>query len=101
MGTLTTTSQSLNTQAEYTGDSLKINVSYTEDATTSTLQSLNGKIFHASDNTYAGNFNGSLNGTEIEYSLSGVKSKDFTIVISAIEDIERIIKENEQPVDAE
>ena len=95
MGTLTVKAKSLNTQAEYEGEGLKINVSYNEDAITSTLQSLNGNIYHAVDSTYAGNFNGQLNGEEIEYSLSGVKSKDFTIVITALEDIESQIKAGE------
>lgn len=95
MGTLTVKAKSLNTQAEYEGEGLKINVSYNEDAITSTLQSLNGNIYHAADSTYAGNFNGQLNDGEIEYSLSGVKSKDFTIVITALEDIESQIKAGE------
>ena len=95
MGTLIVKAKSLNTQAEYEGEGLKINVSYNEDAITRTLQSLNGSIYHAADSTYAGNFNGQLNDGEIEYSLSGVKSKDFTIVITALEDIESQIKAGE------
>ncbi len=98
MGTLTTKSQAKNTQAEYTGEGLTINVNYNEDAITSTLQSLNGTIYKTENMTYAGNFNGQLNGEEIEYSMSGVKSSDMSIVIAAIDDIESIIKENEQPV---
>ena len=104
MGTLVTKSQAKNTQADYAGEGLTINVNYNEDAITSTLQSLNGTIYKsptgtAQDRTYAGNFSGNLNGEEIEYSMSGVKSSDMPAVIAAIEDIESIIKANEQPVD--
>ena len=97
-GTMTTKSKSLNTQAEYVGGSLTINVNYNEDAITSTLQSLNGSIYKTENMTYAGSFNGQLNGEEIEYSLTGVKSSDMAAVIAAIDDIEEIIKANEQPV---
>ena len=95
MGTFTVKAKSLNTQAEYVSESLKINVSYNEDAINDTLQSMNGSIFHAEDNTFAGNFNGSLNGEEIEYSMSQVKSKDMANVIAAISDIESQIKTQE------
>ena len=98
MGTLTTKSQAKNTQAEYTGNGLFINVNYNEDAITSTLQSLNGTIYKTENMTYAGNFNGQLNGEEIEYSMSGVKSSDMPAVITALTDIETQIKAQEQPV---
>lgn len=98
MGNLVTKKKSLTTQAEYEGQGLKINVTYDEDAVSSTLKSLSGSISHADDQTYAGNFNGNLNGEEIEYNLSGVKSKDMPAVIAALADIESIIKDAEQPV---
>lgn len=106
MGTLTTKSKSLSTQAEYEGQGLKINVTYNEDAITMTLKSLNGNIYKsatgtAEDYTYAGNFNGNLNGEEIEYNLSQVKSADMPAVTAALADIEAIIKEQEQPVNGE
>ena len=106
MGTLTTKSKSLSTQAEYEGQGLKINVSYNEDAITMTLKSLNGNIYKAptgtaEDYTYAGNFNGNLNGEEIEYNLSQVKSADMPAVTAALADIESIIREQEQPVNGE
>lgn len=102
-GTMETKAKSIQTQAEYTGEGLTINVNYNEDAITMTLKSLNGTIYKsatgtAEDRTYAGNFSGQLNGEEIEYSMSGVKSSDMPAVISAIEDIESIIKAQEQPV---
>ena len=106
MGTLTTKSKSLSTQAEYEGQGLRINVTYNEDAITSTLRSLSGNIYKAptgtaEDYTYAGNFNGNLNGEEIEYNLSQVKSADMPAVTAALADIEAIIRENEQPVNGE
>ena len=106
MGTLTTKSKSLSTQAEYEGQGLKINVTYNEDAVTMTLKSLNGTINKsatgtAEDYTYAGNFNGNLNGEEIEYNLSQVKSADMPAVTAALADIEAIIREQEQPVNGE
>ena len=101
MGTLVTKIQNLNTQAEYEGDGLKINVTYNEDAIARSLKSLSGNIYHAEDQTYAGNFNGNLNGEEIEYNLSQVKSADMPAVTAALADIESIIRENEQPVNGE
>lgn len=104
MGTLVTKSQARNTQADYAGQGLQIDVNYQEDAITSTLKSLNGTIYKAAsgtaqDRTYAGNFSGNLNGEEIEYSMSGVKSSDMPAVIASLADIEAQIKAQEQPVD--
>jgi hypothetical protein len=98
MGTLVTKSQARNTQAEYTGEGLTINVNYTEDAVTSTLQSLNGTIYKTANMSYAGSFNGQLQDGEIQYNLSGVKSKDMAAVFAALADIEQQIKDAEQPV---
>lgn len=101
MGTLTTKSKSLSTQAEYEGQGLKINVNYNEDAISNSLRSLSGSISHADDQTYAGSFNGNLNGEEIEYSMNQVKSKDMAAVIAALADIEQQIRDAEQPVNEE
>lgn len=100
MGTLTIKSRSLATQADYADqeNGLTINVNYNEDATTSTLKSINGTIYKQPDNTYGGNFNGQIQNGEMEYNLSGVKSKDMTKVFGAIEDIEEQIKAAEEPV---
>lgn len=102
-GTLVTKSQSLSTQADYTGEGLKIDVNYNEDAITSTLMSLSGTIYKtatgtAEDHTYAGKFNGQLNGDDIEYSMSGVKSKDKATVVAALDDIEQLIAAGETNV---
>ena len=93
MGTLTVKTRSLSTQADYVDatSGLTINVNYNEDATTSTLQSINGTIYKQPDNTYGGNFNGQIQNGEMEYNLSGVKSKDMAKVFGAIEDIEEQI----------
>ena len=101
MGNLTVKTKSIKTQAEYEDESLRIDVNITEDATTNTLQSLNGSIFHKDDSTYAGNFDGNLHDGEIEYSMSSVKSKDMSAVITALADIESQIRANEQPVEEE
>lgn len=97
MGTLTIKSRSLVTQADYADqeNGLTINVNYNEDATTSTLNSINGTIYKQPDNTYGGNFNGQIQNGEMEYNLSGVKSKDMATVIGALGDIEAQIKANE------
>lgn len=94
MGTLTIKSRSLATQADYADqeNGLMINVNYNEDATTSTLKSINGTIYKQPDNTYGGNFNGQIQNDEMEYSISGVKSKDMAKVFAAIEDIEELIE---------
>ena len=99
MGNLTVKEKSIKTKADYEDESLKIDVNITEDATTNTLQSLNGSIYHKDDSTYAGNFDGNLHDGEIEYSMSSVKSKDMSAVINALADIESQIRENEEPVD--
>ena len=94
MGTLTIKTRSLSTQAEYVNaeSGLTINVNYNEDATTSTLQSINGSIYKTENMTYAGNFSGQPQGGEMEYSISCVKSKDMAKVFAAIEDIEKLIE---------
>ena len=74
-------------------------MNYNEDAITSTLQSLNGNIYKEADNSYAGRFDGNKNGEDIEYSMSGVKSKDMATVIGALGDIEAQIKANEHSND--
>ena len=95
MGTMTTTSKSLNTKAEYEGEGLKISVKYSEDAVSGVLNSVEGQIHKAEE--YAGNFVGALNNGEIEYSMSGVKSKDKSAVVAAITDIEeQIPRENSE-----
>jgi len=94
MGQLTIKSRSLSTQAEYVNaeSGLTINVNYNEDVTTNTLKSINGSIYKTDGMAYAGNFSGQPQGDEMEYSISGVKSKDMAKVFAAIEDIEELIK---------
>jgi len=94
MGTLTIKSQSLATQADYVDatSGLTINVNYNQDATTSTLKSINGTIYKTATMTYAGTFSGQPQDGEVEYTVSGVKSKDMAIVFAAIEDIEEQIE---------
>jgi hypothetical protein len=94
MGNLTIKSQSLATQADYVDatSGLTINVSYNQDNTTGDLKSINGTIYKTDGMTYAGNFSGQPQGGEMEYSISGVKSKDMAKVFAAIEDIEELIE---------
>lgn len=94
MGTLTVKTRSLSTQADYVDatSGLTINVNYNEDVQTSTLKSINGTIYKTDGMTYAGNFSGQPQGDDMEYSISGVKSKDMAKVFAAIEDIEEQIK---------
>lgn len=94
MGNLTIKTRSLSTQADYVDatSGLTINVNYNEDATTSTLQSINGTIYKTENMTYAGNYSGQLQVGEMEYTINGVKSKDMAKVFAAIEDIEELIK---------
>jgi hypothetical protein len=94
MGNLTIKSQSLATQADYVDatSGLTINVSYNQDNTTGDLKSINGTIYKTDGMTYAGNFSGQPQGDEMEYSISGVKSRDMAKVFAAIEDIEELIE---------
>lgn len=99
MGTLTIKTRSLATQAEYvnTQDGLTINLNYTQDASTGDLQNISGTIYHSADMSYAGNFNGTPNNGEIEYSMSGVKRRDIAIIYDALTDIEEQIAAENEP----
>ena len=95
MGNLTIRNRSLSTKAEYVDQTsgLKIDMNYQEDAVNNTLMSISGTITKVADMSYAGNFNGQMNADDgqIEYSISGVKSRDMANVYSAIADIEEQI----------
>lgn len=90
-------SKSLQSSATYTDGIYKVEVSYTEDATTDKLKSINGTIYKDESMTYAGTFNGSAdNSGEIAYSFGGIKLADMGKVTTMILDIEQKIKsENE------
>lgn len=84
-------SKTTQSNATYTNDPYKIEVSYNEDSTTDTLQSVSGTIYKGENTTYAGNFNGNRNGDEMSYSFSGVKLSDMGAVTTMVIDIEEII----------
>lgn len=93
MGTITIKSRAISTQAEYVNaeSGLTINVNYNEDAQNNAIQSINGTIYKTDGMTYAGNFSGQPQGDEMEYSISGVKSKDMAKVFAALTEIEELI----------
>lgn len=93
MGTLTVKSRSLSTQADYVDatSGLTINLSYNQDAVNNELKSINGQIYKTDGMAYAGNFSGAPEDGEMQYSISGVKTKDMNKVFAALTNIEEII----------
>jgi hypothetical protein len=93
MGTLTIKTRNLSTQADYVNEQsgLTINLNYTQNAQTYDVLSINGTIYKTADMSYAGSFSGQPQGGEMEYSISGVKSKDMAKVFAALTDIEQLI----------
>ena len=100
MGTFTITSSNLNNFYEYKDSAVVVTGSYNVDATTNTLQNVNGNVneldAQGQAGRYIGNFNGSMNGDEITYSLSAMSRADSNKVWDAIDGIEPyILGENE------
>ena len=93
------TSSTLNTSYEYK-DVIIVQGSFVKDATTGTLQSINGSCYRKNESgqmgDYFGNFNGYPQDDEITYDLSQMKRSDSNLVWDAIDDIEaEILGENE------
>lgn len=92
MSTWKVNSKSMQSNATYTNGDYKIEVSYSEDATTNTLTSINGSIYKGEERSYTGNFNGNRNGEEMSYSFSNIKLADMNAVTPMVLDIESKIK---------
>ena len=92
MSTWKVNSKSMQSSATYTNGDYKIEVSYSEDATTNTLTSINGSIYKGEKQPYTGNFNGNRNGEEMSYSFSNIKLADMNAVTPMVLDIESKIK---------
>lgn len=94
MSTWKVNSKSTQISATYTEGDYKVEVSYTEDATTSTLTNINGSFYKGESMTYAGNFNGNVNGgNEMSYSFREVRLADMGAVTEMVADIESKISE--------
>lgn len=92
MSTWKVNSKSMQSSATYTNGDYKIEVSYSEDATTNTLTSINGSIYKGEEQSYTGNFNGNRNSEEMSYSFSNIKLADMNAVTPMVLDIESKIK---------
>jgi len=88
-------SQSLNTQFEYENDDLVINGSYGSNKQETEIQSINGSAHRKPDGDgngeYIGNFTGTLNGGEMEYSMSKMSRRNANRMWEAIDGIEENI----------
>lgn len=92
MGTFNIVSSSLNNQYEYTDTEVKVTGNYTQDATTNTLQQVNGNAYvleqGGQQGAYIGNFNGYMREGVIKYSISEMSRRDANKVWDAIDEIE-------------
>lgn len=85
------TSSTLNSSFEYKNDSIIVQGSFSKDAKTDSLQSINGTCYRNNGGNMGDNFgyfNGYPNGEEITYDLSQMKRADSNLTWDAIEDIE-------------
>lgn len=101
MGTFTITSSNLNNQYTFKNESVVVNGNYSMDATTSTLQNVNGTFYRNNENDeqgeYIGNFNGYMRDGEVKYSISEMSRRDMRNAWDAIDEIEQnILGVNEQ-----
>ena len=79
--------KTVNSNYEYEDNNLKVNGSYSKDATTGTVLSMSGQMYDIDDLHSVGNFRGDLQIGEMKYSLSGVKVEDGAKAWQAISDI--------------
>lgn len=98
MSTWTINNKMLNSNATYTKDDYKVEVTYTQDATNNLLTFISGNVTKGQNGEiYVGNFSGNRQGDYIVYSFSGIQLQYMTDVITMVEEIEGYINnENEE-----
>lgn len=99
MSTFNITSSTLNSSFAYENDNLSINGSFVQDAKTDELQNISGTAYKTAaegqQGTYVGNFNGRMVNGVMKYALSDMTLEDSMLVLDAIADIEKYIKDQE------
>jgi len=92
MGTFVITSSALNNQYTYTNASVFVSGSYSLDAQTNVEQNISGQVYTVAQGggqgDYIGNFNGYLNGDEMQYTLSQMTRQKANMVWDAIDEID-------------
>lgn len=100
MGTFTITSSRLSTSYVYNDENIVVNGSFNKDMKTGNPGDINGSAYRTnadgSQGDYVGNFNGYVRGDETIYSMSEMSRRDSLKVWDAIDEIERMINENEE-----
>lgn len=100
MSTFNVTSSTLNNNYEYKNGVVIVTGSYSKNATTDTLQRINGSAYNDNNGEqgdYIGNFDGYMRDNEVRYSLSEMSRKDSNKVWDAIDEIEvYVIGENNE-----
>ena len=90
-------SRQAQTRATYMDGGYRVDVVYTEDATTSTLSSVSGDIYRKENTSHAGDFNGNRNTDgEMSYSINGVRIQEMVTVTNMIADIEARIRSDRE-----
>jgi hypothetical protein len=90
-GTFNITNSKLNSQYEFKAPSIIVNGTFTKDATTGDLLTLNGACYRNENGevgAYFGTFTGTPSGGEIQYDLSSMRRQDSNLVWDAIDAIE-------------
>ena len=92
-GTFQVKSQTNNVTFEYKTTTMIVQGGYNKDATTTTLQSVNGTCYRVDKDGNMGEFLGNFNGyarddQNIKYSMSEMSRKDANEVWDAIDEIE-------------
>ena len=96
------TSSTLNVSYKYSDDTVIVTGSYSKDATNDTLNNINGTVYvnnAGEQGNFIGNFNGTMRGDEIRYSLSEMSRADSNKVWDAIDNIEPYVLGENEPVE--
>ena len=92
MGNFVIKNQMNNVNYEYSDSTIIVQGSYSKEATTDTLQSLNGNCYRKNEQgqqgEFFGNFNGYLRDGVVKYSMSEMSRRDSNAVWDAIDEIE-------------
>lgn len=96
-GTFEIKSSKLNSQYDFKASNIIVNGTFTKDATTGNLLTLNGACYRNENGevgAYFGTFTGTPSNGEIQYDLSSMRRQDSNLVWDAIDEIEPQILDN-------
>ena len=95
-------SSSLNVSYMYSNDVVIVSGNYSKDAQNDTLNNINGTVYvnnAGEQGNFIGNFNGTMRGDEIRYSLSEMSRADSNKVWDAIDNIEPYVLGENEPAE--